>query len=115
MTEPQMTELYEKLELEKHTKGWSQQLKAELREIMDEYGSLFALDSLDLGKTDVVKHHIELSDYTPIKDRYRRIPPHQYDEVRKHLQEILAVGAIRKSNSLWASPIVLVRKKDGSL
>ena len=115
LTESQMAELYEKLELEKHTEGWNEQLRKELREIMDEYGFLFALDSLDLGKTDVVKHHIELSDYTPIKDRYRRIPPHQYDEVRKHLQEMLAVGAIRKSNSPWTSPVVLVRKKDGSL
>ena len=108
LTESQMAELYEKLELEKHTEGWNEHLKGELWEIMDEYGFLFALDSLDLGKTDVVKHHIELSDYTPIKDRYRRIPPHQYDEVRKHLQEMLAVGAIRKSNSPWASPVVLV-------
>ena len=115
LTESQMAELYKKLELEKHTEGWGERLKRELREIMDEYGFLFALDSLDLGKTDVVKHHIELSDYTPIKDRYRRIPPHQYDEVRKHLQEMLAVGAIRKWNSPWASPVVLVRKKDGSL
>ena len=82
---------------------------------MNEYGFLFTLDSLDLEKTDVVKHHIELSDYTPIKDRYQQIPPHQYDEVRKHLQEMLAVGAIRKSNSPWASPVMLVRKKDGSL
>ena len=111
LTESQMAELHEKLELEKHTEGWSEQLKR----IMDEYGFLFALDSLDLGKTDVVKHHIELSDYTPIKDRYRQIPPHQYDEVHKHLQEMLAVGAIRKSNSPWASPVVLVQKKDGSL
>ena len=29
---------------------------------------------MDLGKTDLVKHHIELTNYTPIKDRYRRIP-----------------------------------------
>ena len=73
------------------------------------------MNSLDLGRTDLVKHHIELKDYTPIKDRYRRIPPHQYEEVRKHLKEMLDIGAIRRSNSPWASPVVLVRKKDGSL
>ena len=73
------------------------------------------MDNLDLGKTDLVKHHIELTNYMPIKDRYRRIPPQQYEEVRKHLKEILDIGAIRCSNSPWASPVVLVRKKDGSL
>ena len=73
------------------------------------------MGTLDLGRTNLVKHRIELTDYTPIKDRYRRIPPHQYEEVRKHLKEMLDVGAIRRSNSQWASPVVLVRKKDGSL
>ena len=49
------------------------------------------------------------------KERYRRIPPHQYKEVRKHLQEMLNIGAICRSTSPWASPIVLVRQKDRSL
>ena len=38
-----------------------------------------------------------------------------YDDVKAHLQEILDIGAIRKSNSLWTSTVVLVWKKDGSL
>ena len=70
---------------------------------------------MHLGKTDLIQHHIELTNYTPIKDRYHRIPPHQYDEVRKHLREMLEIGAIRKSNSPWASPVALVCKKDISL
>ena len=43
------------------------------------------------------------------------IPPHRFEEVRKHLQEMLDIGTISKSSSPWASAIVLVRKKDGSL
>ena len=66
-------------------------------------------------KTSLVQHEIKLSDNRPFKERYQRIPPHQYEEVQKHLQEMLAVGAIRKSTSPWASPVVLVCKKDGSL
>ena len=73
------------------------------------------MDDLDLGHTSVGKHEIKLNDYTPFKERYRRIPPHQYEEVRKHLKEMLEIGAIRKSNSPWTSAVVLVRKKDGSL
>ena len=52
---------------------------------------------------------------TPFKEWYRRIPPYQYEEVKKHLQEMLEIGAIRRSISPWASPVVLVQKKDGGL
>ena len=82
---------------------------------LKEYQHLFALNLRELGKTSLVQHEIQLSDKTPFKERYRRIPPHQYEEVRKHLQEMLDIGAIHRSTSLWASPVVLVHKKDGSL
>ena len=36
-----------------------------------------------------------------------------YDKVKAHIQEMLDLGAIRPSNSSWASAILLVRKKDG--
>ena len=68
-----------------------------------------------MGKTSIIQHDIQLSDKTPFKERYRRIPPHQYEEIRKHLQEMLDIGAICRSTSPWASPVVLVCKKDGSL
>ena len=51
----------------------------------------------------------------PFKEQYQRIPLHQYDEVKKHLDEMLETGAICRFTSPWASPIVLVCKKDGSL
>ena len=69
----------------------------------------------ELGRTSLVQHEIKLSNNVPFKERYRRIPPHQYEEVQKHLQEMLAIGAIQRSTSPWASPAVLVHKKDGSL
>ena len=86
-----------------------------MRDCIIKYNHIFAIEDLELGKTDLVKHLIHLDDYTPFKERYRRIPPHQYEEVRKHLNEMLQLGAIRKSKSPWASAVVLVRKKDGSL
>ena len=70
---------------------------------------------MDMGRTNLVKHHIELTDPIPFKESYRRIPPQMYDEVKAHIQEMLDLGAIRHSNSPWASAIVLVRKKDGRL
>ena len=73
------------------------------------------MNSLDLGRMDLVKHHIQLDNYTPIKDRYHRIPPYQNEEVWKHLKEMLDIVAIRCSKSPLASPVVLVHKKDGPL
>ena len=35
--------------------------------------------------------------------------------MQSHLQDMLKVGAIQKSVSPWASPVVLVHKKDSSL
>ena len=51
----------------------------------------------------------------PFKEHYWHIPPHMYDHVRAHLWEMLDIGAIQKSHSPWASAVVLVWKKDGSL
>ena len=56
-----------------------------------------------------------MTDNAPLRERHRRVPPAQYDEVRKHLEEMLACGAIRHSKSPWSSNVVLVRKKDGCL
>ena len=111
----QLVKLYELTKLAKGTVHWTDKQHEDARKLIEEYSFLFAMGSLDLGCTNLVKHHIELTDYTPIKDRYRQIPQHQYKEVRKHLKEMLDVGPIRRSNSPWASPVVLVRKKDGSL
>ena len=68
-----------------------------------------------MGRTNLVKHHIKLTDPIPFKEAYRRIPSQMYDEVKAHIQEMLDFGAIRPSNSPWASAIVLDRKKDGRL
>ena len=70
---------------------------------------------LELGCTSKIKHKIKLDNETPFKDYYHCIPPHQFEEVQKHLQDMLDIGAIRHSCSLWSSAIVLVQKKDGSL
>ena len=76
---------------------------------------IFSKNDLNLGKTDKVQYTIKVTDPVPFKERYRRILPSQYEAVRKHLQEILDLGAIRLSDSPWCSAVVLMKKKNGEL
>ena len=92
---------------------WSDEDKNAAIEMIKRNANVFSKNDMDMGRTNLVKHHIELTDPIPFKESYRRIPPQMYDEVKAHIQEMLDLGAIRHSNSPWASAIVLVRKKDG--
>ena len=94
---------------------WPEKLQHEAKEMLKRNAKVFSKDDMDMGRTNLVKHHIKLTDPVHFKEAYRRIPPQMYDEVKTHLQEMLDLGAIRPSNSPWASAIVLVRKKDGRL
>ena len=94
---------------------WPDEDQQEFRKILAEYVNLVALNDMDLGKTSVVTHHIKLTNYTPFKERYCHIPPCQFKKVRNHLQEMLVLEAIKRLKSPWASAVVLVRKKHGSL
>ena len=87
----------------------------EARDMLCHWKSVFALHDLDLGNASGVKHHIRLTDDTPLKETSRRIPPAMIDEVRQHLQEMSDLGVIRGSERPYASNVVLVKKKDGNL
>ena len=58
---------------------------------------------------------IDTGDARPIRQMPRRVPHHLKAEVDKQLDEMLRQGVIEPSYSPWASPICLVRKKDGGL
>ena len=106
--------LLDKLDLS-GLEGMPEEAQEAAKNLLRQNADIFSYHSLDLGKATQVKHPINLSDKIPFKERARRIPPHMYDEVRKHLKEMLEIGAIRNSQSPWASAVVLVRKKDGAL
>lgn len=51
----------------------------------------------------------------PIHQRYRRLPPSQFTQVKAHVQELVERGIARPSSSPNAVPIVVVQKKDGTI
>ena len=113
-TKNRIDKLFSKLDLS-GCSDWTERQQQAVRECIIKHHKIFAVEDKELGWTDLVKHKIKLDNYVPFKERYRRIPPHQNEEVKKHLTEMLEIGAIRRSESLWVSAVVLVRKKDGSL
>ena len=69
----------------------------------------------DLGRTNVLQHCINTGTSPPIRQAARRIPLPRRDTVRQLLDEMATKGIISPSKSPWASPIVLVKKKDGTI
>ena len=86
----------------------------QLNNMLQEYQSSFARDLSELGSTSVVKHRIETGTASPIKQLPRRLPNALRPVVDEQVQEMLKNDIVRPSMSPWASPIVLVRKKDGT-
>src|SRR5699024_8842884 len=76
-----------------------------------EYGDLLT----GLGLTTLIEHKIDTGDHKPIAIRGRRIPAHYVDDVAKHVQELLEQDIIEESTSEWQFPLVIIKKKDGSM
>lgn len=74
----------------------------------------FAINHHEIGKCSTTKHNIELSDHSPIRQKYRRIPPHLFKAVQDELQKMHEAGIIRPSMSPWSSPVTVAVKSDGS-
>ena len=89
--------------------------KKALEDLVQEFSNVFSTGKQDLGRTDWVYHSIYTGNQAPIKQAPRRLPIHYKQEVGQLLEEMQSQGVIEPSHSPWASPVVMVRKKDGSL
>lgn len=80
-----------------------------------EASNAFSRHDLDVGRVSGVAHRIELTEHIPFKESTRGVSPADFEDLRKHLLDLLASKIIEESNSPYASPVVLVRKKNGDL
>ena len=67
------------------------------------------------GSTNLVNHKIELTTPQPIRQRPYAIPYAKKQAVKEEVKKMLQMGIIEPSNSAYNSPIVLVRKRDGTI
>lgn len=95
--------------------GCTPEQRTKLENLLQKHASVFIKDENDLGYTETVKHKIPTIDQVPVAQPYRRIPPNQFQEAKDHIRKLLENDIIQESHSPYATPIVLVRKKDGSL
>ena len=111
---PQKGWVLEALDLQ-GLREWPKPEQEQARELLLRWEHQFAHSDLDLCKTALIKHKIEVMDWTSFNEHYQHISPHMYDDVRAHIQELLDIGAIWKLHSPWASAVVLFWRKNGSL
>ena len=86
-----------------------------LGNLRKQHHEVFCLSDWERGETNLVEMEIHTGDATPLKQAARRMPFGVRKEVAAQLRNMQMAGVIEPSSSPWASPIVLVWKKDGTL
>ena len=86
-----------------------------VRTLLWEHKEIISCGEGDIGHTTLLHHTIDTGNAQPIRQRARWLPYHQQKEVCELLNDMLSRGIIEPSQSPWASPIVLVKKRDGSV
>ena len=98
--------------------GEPQRLNAEqmkcLHDFLAEHHEAFCLEEHECGETDLVQLEIDTGDARPKKQPARRMLFAVRQEVARQLKQMQKAGVVCPSSSPWASPVVMVRKKDGS-
>lgn len=86
-----------------------------LAKFLQENKDVFSPNLENLGKTDLYHHTIEIEPGKgPVRLPFYRQSPHIRAETDKLVNEMLEQGIIEPSNSVWHSPVVLIKKKDNS-
>ena len=90
----------------------SEEKQLELEAVLERFPDVFREVP---GRTTVTSHAIHVGDAVPIRQRAYRIPYAQSEVVQGEIEKMLEAKVIIPSKSLWASPIVIVGKKDGGV
>ena len=107
-----MDQLQQQIKISDHC---SEAEKHQLLNCLLERNEVFALSDEEFGETDVVEDAIDASAAKPVKQPPRRLPYALRKQSEEELDKLLIINCIEPTNSLCASPIVLVRKPDGNL
>lgn len=87
---------------------------AQFKTLLLDYQHSFSASKQDIGRTSNVTHSINTGQSAPIKQPLRRTPLSRRTIIQEEVDKMLKQEVIESSASPWASPVVLVKKKDGS-
>ena len=85
--------------------------KQQVEALLIEYADIFATNDQPYGKTNSITHSIDTGDCLPVKKRAYRTSPKIRHEIEKKCSDLLQQDLIEISDSPWASPVILVKKK----
>ena len=92
----------------------TQEQKLQLTRLIGKYRPVFAKDITELGEYDKMQHIIDTGDANPIRQRCYKTSPHMKKIIGDHIDKMCDAGIIEQSTSQWQSPVVMVKKRDGS-
>ncbi len=68
-----------------------------------------------IGISDIVEHEIDTGNNTPIAQKPYKVDSEKREIMKKEIKKLREMGWIRKAHGPWASPVVMVKKKDGEI
>ena len=86
-----------------------------VEQIIIQVAATFSVEDSDIGNVTSTCMDIKLHDNTPVQLNYHSVPKPLYAELKAHIEYLLSIGWIVNSTSPYSSPVVSVRKKDGTL
>ena len=66
------------------------------------------------GQTSITECAVKLTSKNPVRSKAYPIPHAMRESLNKEIEKMLEADVIEKSNSSYSSPVVLVKKPDGS-
>ena len=87
----------------------------EVKKLLSEYIDILSSGPNDMGRTDIVEHHIDTGNAGSVKQAPPRLPYALKDNVDEEVKRLMEDGLVTPSKSPWASPIVILHRKDGTI
>ena len=85
--------------------------RAEFIDLVSQFQSLFTEAP---GTTSLAQHHIKLTSDQPVRSSPHPVPYSLRESLKRDITDMMTMGVIRESSSPYASPVVVVKKKDNT-